>query len=61
MPVYAYECTSCGGRFDLLRRMAESDDQARCPKCESTESKRRIAGGHFELKGKGWYKDGYQK
>jgi predicted nucleic acid-binding Zn ribbon protein len=41
--------------------MAEADEPVACPKCESSQSKRRIAGGHFELKGGGWFKDGYHK
>ncbi len=61
MPIYAYECLACGERFDRLRRMAEADEPVACPKCEASQSKRRIAGGHFELKGGGWFKDGYHK
>jgi putative FmdB family regulatory protein len=61
MPVYEYECQWCGTRFDLLRRMSEADDPAKCPKCAVSEVRRCVAGGHFALKGGGWYKDGYQK
>jgi hypothetical protein len=61
MPIYEYECSACRMRFDLLRRMSEADDPTFCPRCTDGQVRRRVAGGHFELKGGGWYKDGYQK
>jgi len=61
MPIYEYECEACGERFDRLRRMADADAPVSCPKCAAEQSKRRISGGNFELKGGGWFKDGYQK
>lgn len=61
MPIYEYECATCLNRFDVMCRMSEADEKKTCPKCASDRSKRRIAGGHFELKGSGWYKDGYSK
>jgi putative FmdB family regulatory protein len=61
VPLYEYECLACGERCERLRRMADADAQVSCPKCASEQSKRRISGGNFELKGGGWFKDGYQK
>lgn len=61
MPLYEYECQGCGERYDRLCNMADADKPKTCPKCDASDSKRRISGGHFELKGGGWYKDGYQK
>lgn len=61
MPIYAYECGTCGSRFDRMLRLAERDAPQTCPKCEATPATRRVAGGHFELRGGGWFKDGYQK
>lgn len=61
MPIYEYECGTCGNRFDRMLRLAERDAPQTCPKCETAPATRRIAGGHFELRGGGWFKDGYQK
>ncbi len=61
MPIYEYECENCQHRYDVMCRMSEADNKKICPTCSSNQSKRRIAGGHFELKGGGWYKDGYSK
>ncbi|TET74512.1 MAG: zinc ribbon domain-containing protein [Dehalococcoidia bacterium] len=41
MPVYEYECTKCGQRFELRRGMADRDDEIRCPRC-GAESPRRV-------------------
>ena len=59
MPIYDYECEECKHRYDAMCRMTEADTPKTCPKCQSDKSTRKISGGHFELKGSGWYKDGY--
>jgi putative FmdB family regulatory protein len=61
MPIYEYECLDCGERFDLLRRMVDADAPTACPICRVAKSKRRVSGGNFELRGGGWFKDGYHK
>ncbi len=33
MPVYEYECGSCGERFELRRNMNDKDEEIRCAKC----------------------------
>lgn len=61
MPIYEYACPVCSERFDRMLRLADRDAPQACPKCAASPAQRRVAGGHFELKGGGWYKDGYQK
>jgi len=41
MPIYEYECLSCGERFDVCRSMSDRDSEIKCPKC-GTENLRRI-------------------
>ena len=41
MPIYEYECTTCGDRFELRRDMTGSDSEIRCPKC-GAEYPRRV-------------------
>lgn len=31
MPLYEYFCSTCRSRFELLRRMSQSDEPATCP------------------------------
>ncbi|NJD10942.1 MAG: zinc ribbon domain-containing protein [Gemmatimonadetes bacterium] len=38
MPVYEYQCRSCGRRFEALRRMSERTQAPRCPKCGAEET-----------------------
>lgn len=57
MPLYEYEC-KCGNTFEELQKVdAEPPD---CPKCNRM-AKRKISLTSFELKGSGWYKDGYAR
>jgi len=40
MPIYEYECTKCGERFELRRSVADSDSEVKCPKCGAEEPRR---------------------
>ncbi len=33
MPIYEYECTNCGEKFEANRKIADSDSEIKCPKC----------------------------
>ena len=44
MPIYEYECIKCGEKFEQLRRINESDNEIRCPKC-GAEHPRRVFSG----------------
>lgn len=43
MPIYEYECPKCGHKFELRRSIAESDEEARCPRCGEERAKRAIS------------------
>ena len=56
MPLYEFECPD----GHVSEELQKPDDAP--PKCEcGKETKKRISLSNFELKGSGWYKDGYQK
>jgi putative FmdB family regulatory protein len=56
MPVYEFECDSCGQVTEELVRM--DTKSIKCPKC--TQKARKIMSlCAFDLKGGGWYADGY--
>ncbi|MDD5312175.1 MAG: zinc ribbon domain-containing protein [Dehalococcoidia bacterium] len=42
MPLYEYSCPNCKNKFELLRPISCSDQNAECPKCKSS-SKRTIS------------------
>ena len=35
MALYEYVCSKCGSRFELIRPMGRSDEEAPCPCCQS--------------------------
>jgi putative FmdB family regulatory protein len=55
MPVYEFEC-KCGHNFEELVRMGTNT--RKCPKCRH-HAKKIMSQCTFELKGGGWYTDGY--
>jgi len=57
MPIYEYECTSCCNVFEVFQRMTE-DSLTNCPDC-SGPVKKLVSVSSFQLKGGGWYADGY--
>jgi putative FmdB family regulatory protein len=57
MPVYEYECRECEKVFEVQQRI--SDDPIKiCPDCQG-EVKKLMSMSSFQLKGGGWYADGY--
>ena len=57
MPIYEYECPSCGERFERMVKLGAAIPA--CPKCESANVRKLVSAAAFVLKGSGWYKDGY--
>ena len=57
MPIYEYECDSCHEVTELWQNMSD-DPLTRCPKCGGPVHK-LISQSSFQLKGGGWYADGY--
>jgi len=43
MPLYEYECTACGRRFEVLQRMGESADHVTCPSCGASKPDRVLS------------------
>ena len=56
MPVYEFECESCGQVTEELVRM--DTKSIKCPECDHKAKKIMSLCG-FDLKGGGWYADGY--
>lgn len=58
MPVYEYECKSCGHEFERQQRISDKPVR-KCPSCGALKAKRLISRTSFVLKGGGWYSDLY--
>ncbi len=57
MPVDEYECPACEKIFEVQQRMSD-DPLSQCPDCEGPVTK-IMSRSSFQLKGGGWYADGY--
>ena len=57
MPIYEYECTKCGHRFEKIQKF--SDPQVRtCPECKG-KVQRLVHAPAIQFKGSGWYVTDY--
>ncbi len=57
MPIYVYGCKACGAVEEHIQRFSDPPPT----KCESCGGrlKKQVTSAAFQLKGGGWYKDGY--
>lgn len=60
MPIYEFECNSCGTRFDRLQKLSDPDPDT-CPECGAPQVKRRLTAPAFRLAGSGWYETDFKK
>ena len=60
MPLYTYQCYGCGKVQEVMRSVKDRDKSIACNHCMCA-SDRIIDLAAFQLKGGGWYKDGYSK
>jgi putative FmdB family regulatory protein len=59
VPLYEYECGSCGLRFERIRKFSDPP-LTTCPDCGGTVSK-LISSPAIQFKGSGWYITDYAK
>jgi len=59
MPIYEYQCLSCGKKTELLQRMNDAP-LAACPSCGG-EVKKLISSPAVQFKGSGWYVTDYAR
>lgn len=54
MPIYEYECGSCGHRLEAIQKMSDAA-LTECTACGQPTLKKLISAAGFQLKGSGWY------
>lgn len=60
MPIYAFECGSCGHQFDRLQKLSDADPTD-CPACGAPQVHRQLTAPSFRLSGAGWYETDFKK
>lgn len=58
MPIYEYGCEKCGTVTEVIAKVSDPAP-AKCPSCGSKKIERIVSRSSFQLKGGGWYADGY--
>ncbi len=59
MPLYEYECDTCGHRFEVIQKFSDEPVTA-CPKCQGAVHK-LFSSPAIQFKGSGWYITDYAK
>ena len=54
MPIYDYQCTSCGVKKELMRKVSEPN-LTTCPECGKETFAKLVSAPSFQLNGTGWY------
>ena len=61
MPLYEYQCDSCGNRFELIRKFSDPPLET-CVKCGVTGKVHKLVSSPaFQFKGSGWYVTDYAR
>jgi putative FmdB family regulatory protein len=54
MPIYDYQCNSCGHKAELMRKVSAAAVEA-CPVCAKETFAKQVSAPSFQLTGSGWY------
>ncbi len=54
MPIYDFQCTSCGFKNELMRKISELTT-INCPQCSQETFAKMLSAPSFQLSGSGWY------
>jgi putative FmdB family regulatory protein len=60
MPMYEYECTACGHRFERIRKFSDPPIEE-CPNCGESKVQKLMSSPAIQFKGTGWYITDYAK
>ena len=59
MPIYAYQCASCGHELEALQKMADAP-LTDCPACQQPALSKKVTAAAFRLSGGGWYETDFK-
>jgi putative FmdB family regulatory protein len=59
VPIYEYECTKCGHRFEIVQKLNDAT-VIKCEKCKG-KVERLVSSPAIQFKGTGWYVTDYAR
>jgi len=59
MPIYEYQCQSCGRETEVIQKLSD-DPLVVCPQCGEAALKKKVSAAAFRLKGGGWYETDFK-
>ena len=54
MPIFDFQCSSCGFKDELMRKSSDASTIA-CPQCKLEMFSKMLSAPSFQLSGSGWY------
>ncbi len=54
MPIYDFQCTSCGFKKEVMRK-SDAPSLTVCPECKNETFAKLLSAPSFQLNGSGWY------
>jgi len=59
MPIYEYQCQSCGNQVEVLQKMNDAPLKD-CSACGKADMKKMVSAVAFRLSGSGWYETDFK-
>lgn len=60
MPIYEYQCESCGTTFEAIQKFSDAP-LTECRACGAEGVRKLLSAPMFRLKGSGWYETDFKK
>ena len=60
MPMYEYECSACGHRFERIQKFSDAPVDV-CPACGESKVQKLLSSPAIQFKGTGWYITDYAR
>jgi putative FmdB family regulatory protein len=54
MPIYDFQCSSCGFKDEVMRKISAASIEL-CPQCGAETFSKQLSAPSFQLSGSGWY------
>jgi len=59
LPIYEYQCKTCGHKLEKLQKISDAPLQD-CPACAQPDLHKLVSAVAFRLKGGGWYETDFK-